>query len=55
MIFYAALGAATLLFMSLYGWIVDRDVDKKYNTREARKKAKALEPRVKAREDFWAA
>lgn len=49
MIFLAAL----LLFLGLAGWKIERDVDRK--VRRIQKKCKAKEPRLKEREDYWAA
>jgi|GEM_PF-2655122 hypothetical protein len=44
---------ALLLFMVLYGTYVDWDVDRK--AKELKRKCKAKEPRLKEREDYWAA
>ena len=49
MIFLAAL----LLFLGLYGAYVDWDVDRK--AQKLKRKCKAKEPRMKEREDYWAA
>ena len=48
-----ALLAAALLWMGWYGWKVNRDVDRKIKRLEAQRKSK--EPRIKEREDYWAA
>lgn len=53
MAFYIALLAAVLLWMGLYGWRVDRKVDRK--VRRLQSQCKAKEPRRKEREDYWAA
>ena len=49
MIFLSAL----LLFLGLAGWKIERDVDRKVE--RIQKKCKAKEPRMKEREDYWAA
>lgn len=46
MIFLAAL----LLFLGLAGWKIERDVDRK-----VRRLKTHQEPRIKEREDYWAA
>lgn len=46
MIFLAAL----LLFLGLAGWKIERDVDRK-----VRRLKPHQEPRIKEREDYWAA
>lgn len=51
--FYLALTAAGLLFLGLAGWKIERDVDRK--VQRIQKKCKAKEPRLKEREDYWAA
>lgn len=45
--------AALLLFLGLAGWKIERDVDRKVE--RIQKKCKAKEPRLKEREDYWAA
>lgn len=51
--FELGLLAALLLFLGLAGWKIERDVDRKM--RRIQKKCKAKEPRLKEREDYWAA
>lgn len=51
--FELGLLAALLLFLGLAGWKIERDVDRK--VRRIQKKRKAKEPRIKEREDYWAA
>ena len=46
MIFLAAL----LLFLGLTGWKIDRDVERKVRRLKIHQ-----EPRIKEREDYWAA
>ena len=46
MIFLAAL----LLFLGLAGWKIDRDVERKVRRLKIHQ-----EPRIKEREDYWAA
>ena len=48
-----ALFAVLLLFLGLAGWKIERDVDRK--VQRIQKKCKAKEPRLKEREDYWAA
>lgn len=51
--FELGLLAALLLFLGLTGWKIERDVDRK--VQRIQKKCKAKEPRLKEREDYWAA
>lgn len=51
--FELGLLAALLLFLGLAGWKIERDVDRK--VRRIQKKCKSKEPRIKEREDYWAA
>ena len=51
--FELGLLAALLLFLALAGWKIERDVDRKVE--RIQKKCKAKEPRLKEREDYWAA
>ncbi len=51
--FYIILFAAGLVLMGLYGTYVDWDADRK--AKELKRKCKAKEPRLKEREDYWAA
>lgn len=51
--FELGLLAALLLFLGLAGWKIERDVDRKVE--RIQKKCKAKEPRIKEREDYWAA
>lgn len=53
MVVELGLFAALLLFLGLAGWKIERDVDRK--VRRIQKKCKAKEPRLKQREDYWAA
>lgn len=45
--------AALLLFLGLGSWKIDRDVERK--VRRLEKQCQAREPRLKEREDYWAA
>lgn len=51
--FWMMLFGAFLILMGLYGCYVDRKVDRKVE--RIQKKCKAKEPRLKEREDHWAA
>ena len=42
--------AALLLFLGLAGWKIDRDVERKVRRLKIHQ-----EPRIKEREDYWAA
>ena len=50
MIIELALFAALLLFLGLTGWKIDRDVERKVRHLKTHQ-----EPRIKEREDYWAA